>query len=149
MADFMFTNALHALGAGNITWTTDSLRVILCMTNTNAAVTEDATTVSGITLDEFDGTAYAREILTAVTWTQDTGNDWAVLNADNVVFGSLGNGTPGTRQMAGYLIIQHVTDDTDSVPLFWRDSGSFPLSSNGQDLTIQFSVNGIWRLRNL
>lgn len=121
------------LGGLNETQLTGDQRAILVMTDTTADTDEDAEFVSDITtLDEYDGSGYARVALTTEAWASDPANDRWEFTADAIVFAALG---VGTRQAAGLIIYWHVTDDDDSQPEFYYNGTGFPFDGNGEDVT--------------
>lgn len=141
MANFWYNEAKRALLAGELDLDTDDLRVMLVMTNTTADTEDDANTISGFTtLDEYDGSGYARQALANETISEDAANDRAEVDADDAVFASLG---AGTRQAQAAIVFKHVTNDTDSVPIAFIDSGGFPFDGTGSNLTIQWNAEGI------
>jgi hypothetical protein len=120
------------------------IRVALCMSNTTADTETDKATISGFTtLDEMDGANYVRKALASQTVTEDGANARAEFDATDVTWTALG---AGTRAVAGMLVYRHITNDTDSVPIAWIDTGGFPITANGGDLTVQWSVEGILQL---
>ncbi len=120
------------------------LRVVLCMTNTDAvAVRKTATFVDDVALDEFDGAGYSRQALTTEALAYDTDNDRIELTVDVSEWDPL---SAGTRQIAGALVIKHVTDDTDSRAVFWFDDGGFPKDPNGGPFKITWSGQGMLQI---
>ena len=85
MSDFGFTFGKQAIGRAAFNLVSADIRIILCMTSTTATVNDgtgvDATFISGITLDEFDGGAnhppsFAnRELLLGTEFDADTERD--------------------------------------------------------------------------
>ena len=154
MADFTYTRALRNVGKKLVGWDTDDVRIILVMSNTTADTDEDAAAISpGITtLDEFDGTGYpttfaTRTALASEVVIENTSLDRAEWDAADVVWSSPGLGA-GTRQAAGIVVYDHNTADPDSVPwLFW-DSGGFPFTANGSNVTVQWNPVGVALVTN-
>ena len=143
---FWYTEFLEERDKGNIDFENDTFKVLLVMSNSAAGDDEDAATISAIgTLDEYDGSGYARQTLTNVTVTKDATNDRSVIDADDSVFASLG---VGTRQAIGAVLYKHVTDDTDSIPVAYIDGGGFPTDGDGTNFTLQWHADGIGRSRN-
>ena len=140
MASVVFNKCLSELFNGNLDLAADDIRVALLMTNTTADTNEDAATLSALTLDEQDGTNYVRKALTTETVTQDDTNDLAKFDADDVTWTALG---AGTRNTQGALVYKHVTNDSDSIPLFFVDFGN-QVVHTGADYTLVWnSSNGI------
>lgn len=143
MSHVIYTPFKAALLRGEIDFHTggDDIRVILVMTNTTCDTEEDTDFIDQFTtLDEMDGANYARQALANEVVVEDTTNNRGEFNADDATFASLGN---GTRQVQGFVYYKHVTNDTDSVPLCFIDSGGFPLDPNGTDLVAQWNAEGL------
>lgn len=117
------------------------VRVMLVMTNTTADTDQDAEFVSSITtLDECDGANYVRKALANQTALADLANNRGEFDADNITWTALG---AGTRQNAGMVFYRHVTNDADSTVIAYVDTGGFPFSSNGGDISVTFNAEGI------
>lgn len=143
MANFVYS---HALGLLNSTVLTGDLRAALVMTNTTADTDEDAEFMDDFgTLDEYDGSAYARVALTSEAFAVDTANDRFKFSNGSVTFSTLG---AGTREAQAMIIYLHVADDTDSKPLFYIEPGGFPVAGNGNDLVLTPHADGTAYLRN-
>lgn len=144
MANLVYTHALAEHLDGSIDFSADDLRALLVMTNTTADTEEDVTTMDGFTtLDEFDGSGYARQTLASVSVTKDTTNNRGELTADNITFGPI---SAGTRNIAAVLIFKFVTDDTDHIPLLYIDTGSGltpPITPTGGPLVIEVNAQGL------
>ncbi len=140
----MYTHALAEHMKGNIDLDGDDLRSLLVMTNTTADTELDKQTLDAFTtLDEFDGAGYTRQTLTGKVVVEDTGNDRGEFSMDNITFGPI---DAGTRNIAGVLIFKFVTDDTDSIPVFWLDTGGGltpPITPTGGPLVIEASTEGL------
>jgi hypothetical protein len=143
MADHVFTEALVSLwgGADAIDLQGDDIRCMLVMTNTTADTEVDAKNPADLTtLDEFDGSGYARQALGSEAVNLDLANDRAEFDAADVAFGALGN---GTRQIQGYLLIKHVDgSDANDLLLMYKDFAS-PINPGGSTFTIQWNAEGI------
>lgn len=125
--------------SGDMDLNGDDMRLILCMTNTTADTDIDTDNTSGFTLDEMDGTNYARQALANEAVNVDDANDRAEFDADDVTINSLGN---GTRQMQGFLIHEFITNDAGSFPFCWGDFSS-TINPGGSNFTIQWNAEGI------
>ncbi len=140
---FWYTRASQDIGRGLIDFREAGadIRAIIVMTNTTADTERDVATISAFTtLDEMDGAAYVRKALANQVWNEDQPNDRSEFDADDVTWTALG---AGTRSMAGIIIYRHVTDDTDSVPICYIDTGGFPLAATGTDFIAQWNAEGI------
>lgn len=150
MANFVFTEALEEFAKGSINHATADLRTLLVMTNTTAAV-EGAGGVDAeflndfTTFDEYNGANYARKTLASKTVTKDSTNNKGVFDADDVTWTALG---VGTRDAQASILYKHVTNDADSPPLYYQDTGGFPFAGNGSDVTIQYAAAGIALFQN-
>lgn len=84
------------------------VRVILCMTNTNADTLQDGiNNLDDITtLDECDASGYARVALTGEAASEDTTDNEAVFDANDCSFTGLGGNA--TRAIQGALLYKHV-----------------------------------------
>jgi hypothetical protein len=143
---FVYTPAKAKLLAGDLDFSGTGLqdiRLLAVMTNTTADTDQDVATISAIgTLDEFDGSGYARQALAGETVNQDDPNNRGEFDANDVAFGALGN---GTRQIQGFVLYRHITNDADAVPIAFIDNAgsSFALNPGGASVTIQWNVEGI------
>lgn len=126
---------------GTSNWLTSDYRGRLLMTNTTADTENDKATLSAYTtLDKFDGSGFSDNLaLTGETVTADTDNNRVELDADDLSFGALGN---GTRQIQGIILFDFNTNDADAVPfVFIQFSSSF--NPAGATVTIQWDAEGI------
>src|SRR5687767_1617663 len=136
---FVYTPAKTKLLNGALNFATQDMRIMLVMTNTTADTDQDVEFVSGIgTLDEMNGTNYARLALASEAVNEDAANNRAEFDATDAVFTNLG---AGTRAVAGIVLYRHVTTDADSPLIAYIDSG-FPYTANGATLTIQWNAEG-------
>jgi hypothetical protein len=142
MANFVYNEIKRALFEAEIDLNaTDDIRVLLVMTNTTADTEDDKDTISAFTtLDEYDGSGYARQALTGEAVAEDAANDRAEFDGGDATFTTLG---AGTRSCQAAIVFKHVTNDTDSVPIAYIDTGGFPFAGNGGDVTIQWNAEGI------
>lgn len=141
MANFAYTPAKGDILRAGHNFATGDFRVILVMTNTTADTDQDMEFVGDIgTLDEYDGASYVRKALANEAVTDDAPNNRGEFDADNVVWTALG---AGTRQAAGMILYRHVTNDADSPIIGWIDTGGFPFSGNGGDVTVAWNAEGI------
>lgn len=136
---FTYKPALVKMWNGFVILDVDT-RVILVSTNTTADTETDVEFISGFTtLDEFNGAGYARVALTNEAINEDDPNARAEFDADDAAFGAISN---GTRQITGAIIYEHVTNDADSIPLFY-----LPLTPNfspgGSTVTLNWNAEGI------
>jgi hypothetical protein len=142
MASTITNIAKGRLMSGDMDLNADDMRLILCMTNTTADTDVDADNTGSYTLDEMDGTNYARQALANEAVNVDDTNDRAEFDADDVSIASLGN---GTRQMQGALIHEFITNDASSFPLCFIEFSS-TINPGGSTFTIAFNAEGIVQL---
>lgn len=127
--------------SGLASFASGDFRLIAVMANSTADTDEDVEFVAGIaTLDEFDGSGYTRPVLASKTVTQDAPNDLAYFDAADVNFAALG---PGTRQIKGFILYQHVTNDADSRVIAYLDGSILPANGNGGSFTVAWDTAGI------
>ena len=138
---FTYTHAVTEFAKGNIDLVNDDIRVLLVMTNTTADTEKDVDDIDAFsTLDEMDGANYVRKALANEAVTEDEANDRGEFDADDVTFSALGN---GTRSMAAAVVYKFVTDDTDSIPIWYIDDSPFPTNPGGLDFILQWNAEGI------
>ncbi len=139
---FVYTPAKTALLNGELDFAADDIRVALVMEGTTADTEEDTALMNAFsTLDEQDGTNYVRKALASEAVNEDTANDRAEFDATDVTWSALG---AGATPVEGALIYKHVTNDTDSIPLFFITTGRIDgFQGNGSDFTIQWNLQGI------
>jgi len=119
------------------------VRAILVMTNTTVDTEVDAIDYISdfTTLDEMDGSNYARAALANEAAAEDDVNDRGEFDADNITWTSLG---AGTRNIQGVLLYEHVTNDADSEPICFIEFTS-SVAADGSDFQIQWDDEGILR----
>jgi hypothetical protein len=103
--------------------------------------------VSDVSADEISVTGYTggfagagRKTLSAKTFTEDDANDWAYLDADDIVWNTLGAGAT----IGGAILIKEVTNDAASPLLAFMDLTN--TSTNGGDITVSWNASGIMRI---
>jgi hypothetical protein len=140
---FIYNKAKVKLLNGTLDLDGHDIRVLLVTPNTTANVEDDKEFLSQfMVLGEFSGSGYSRKALTNESVSEDLPNDRAEFHADDVTWTGLGGG--GTVKAA--IVYRHVTNDSDSVPIAYIDTGGFPHVANGSDLTIQWHAEGILQL---
>ena len=137
---------------GNAPWSTSTARTYQLMLISSTTHTENADLAlvdDGSTTDvasaESTSTTYSRQTMGTLSVTQDDTNDRAVLDAADVTFTSINTG-----QVDACVVIEvptASTSDTARYPVCYNDSTSaFPVTTNGGDLTIQWSTAGVMTL---
>ena len=140
MASFVYTNAKRAFGAGEIDWDANTFKATLCMTNTTADTEKDKLLMNAFTtLDEYDGSGFARVTLASKAVAADTSNDRGELDCADITFSSL---AAGTRSVEGMLVYKHVSADSDSIPIAWIDNFT-NFAGNGGDVTFTVNAEGL------
>ncbi len=144
MANFVYNEFKRAVAEGEIDLNaTDDIRVMLVMTNTTCDTEDDANTFAGFTtIDEFDGTGYTTNgaALTSEVVNEDAPNDRAEFDADNVTWSSV---SAGTRDIQAAVVYKWITAQSSSMPICYIDTGGFPITPNGGDITIEWNAEGI------
>lgn len=141
---FAYNKGAFEIASGNVALATADMRVLLVMSNTTADTERSVNFLNGFTtLDEYDGANYARVDLASVALNRDDPNNRSEADADDAVFTNLG---AGTRQAVGAIYYVHVTDDTDSFPIAYIDTGGFPFDGTGSNNTVQWNAEGIFQV---
>jgi hypothetical protein len=146
MANFAYTELTRMLANKELDLDTDSLHVLLVMTNTTADTERNATTIAGITtLDQFDGANYSSGglALSGVALAADGTNFRTNLTASASSWSALG---AGTRAIQGAVIVKWTGTLSTSTPLIWIDTGGFPITASGADLTITWNASGFLQI---
>ncbi len=122
-----------------------TLRVLLVDATPGAGIDPDTATVAGLSVDELPSiTGYApgfagagRRSLANVAVTYDGAANTVRLDADDVVWTAVHAGQP----IGGAVVYINGTSDADSVPVVYLDPAD--ITTNGQDVTLQFATAGI------
>lgn len=144
MASFVYNAAKKQLLDGDLDFNApDDIRVLLLEANSD--VNPDDATIQAVLAragtTELSSAGYARQALTGEVTSQDDVNDRAEFDADDVTFPSVSQAA--AEQAVAAVIYKHVTDDTDAIPIAHIDTGGFPITPNGSDITIQWNAEGI------
>lgn len=125
---------------GTSNWVSSDYRARLLMTNTTADTQNNIANLGAYsTIDSFDGAGASNVALTTETVNVDSVNNRVELDADDVAFGALGN---GTRQIQGVLLYDFNTNDADSIPyVFIQFSSS--INPGGATVTVVWNAEGI------
>ena len=139
---FVFTPAKQKIAKGDADFDTLDVRCILVMSNTTADTDQDAATISAIgTLDEYDGSGYARVDIGASTITQDDANNRSEIDYPDFTFGA--TVAAGTRQAVGFVIYVEVGTDAQDWPVAYVDTGGFPFAGNGGAINVTVNAEGL------
>lgn len=105
----------------------------------------DAGTGSDVQSGELSGTGYTggfagsgRKTLASKTVTESDANDRAEFTAAAITWTAINAGT-----IAGMVLVKEITNDTSSRVIAFLDSSSFPLVTNGGDVTITPASAGL------
>jgi hypothetical protein len=150
-ADVRFFNVMKSrMVNGLFNFATDDVRIALamndatndCMTETDEDTLDAFFSAAGFDTVEFDGANYARQILAGKSVSTEYGNDLVRLVCTDPTIASLG---AGTYNVNGVLVYLHVTDDSDSIPLFYRKF-SPEQTPDGSTFDITFGTNKLCRI---
>lgn len=142
MASFVYDHAKFLLLEGLLDFqeASDDIRIALVMTNTTVDTEKAKATISAFTtLDEYDGANYARKACANQAVTEVGGSNLGKFSFDAITWTALGI---GTRQCQGLLLYKHVTNDADSIPIAFIDTGGFPFDGNGGNVTLTPNAAG-------
>src|SRR5690606_37348626 len=88
---------------------------------------------------EYNGSNYEEQPLEYVVATTDKPSDRATVTLTTpLVFGADGGLGPGALPAIGLLVYHKVTNENDSVPIFYYDTGGFPVEGRDEPVTVQF-----------
>lgn len=143
MADVQFDYEYQAILAARYQGSTD-FKAILVMTNTTAGDDRTIQYVSGVTLDEFDGSGYTaghgnagRLTLTLTAGVDTTDHKGTLAQTNNYLeWTSLGN---GTRQIAGCLWCKEGTDDDTDAEIVRYYELATPVDPGGVNFRFTFA----------
>jgi hypothetical protein len=145
MASQIYNEYKRASAAGEIDWDADDIRVVLCMSNTTCDTENDGIVnlADFTTIDKDDGANFAVKACANQAVNKDDANDRAELDADDITWTALGN---GTRQLVGALIKKHVDGtDANDLAIAWVEFASAQ-SPGGSDFTVSWDAEGILQL---
>jgi len=145
---FVYTKAKVALATGALDLSSAIIWAMLVMTNTTADTEEDLEFVGDLTtLDECDGALYARQPVTpGQAVNEDTVNNRAEFDADNIEFEDVGVGTRQNQALVLYIDADFdgdPADDATNALIAYIDSGGFPFDGNGSDIILNWNAEGI------
>lgn len=156
MANGMFTRALREIVNGNLDLVNDTIRVMLLDADSGSAYSydpDDEFVDAGGGNDpvdaELSGTGYVaghgnagRQLVSVISLVVDDANDRLEVQAslDNT-WSSINAGTI----QAAIVFREGTSDDTDALLIAYVDSAnpSFPVTTVGQDFTIDWSAEGV------
>lgn len=146
-ADFMYNISKEDMIDGTLDFdeAAADLRVILLEAatdeNKDDAFISDVLGRAGTT----ELVTYTRGALANQATTVDNTDDESVFDADDITFSAVA----AQNAIVAYLIYRHVTNDADSVPVFFIDTATgLPITPNGSDIQIQFPAEGIMNIND-
>lgn len=148
MASFVFNRAKKEIMDGTIDLLSDTIKVML-VDSSYTPDKDDEFVADGADAAELSGTGYqagfagtGRKTLSNKAITVDNTNDRAEFdNTVDLTWSSIDAGI-----VAAMVIYKHLTNDGASVVIAYVDSGGFPKTTNGGDLSVVFNAEGILQL---
>ncbi len=140
----------HLEANGTIDLLTDTIKVLLVGSTYSSTADDSFVNPSIAGGQELSGTGYAggyggsgRKTLSSKVITRDDVNDRAEFSAAPVTWTAINAGTA-----AGAVIIRErsLTGDTMSELIAYINTGGFPITTNGGDLTLTWNAEGILQL---
>jgi hypothetical protein len=146
MAVGFYNNAKENLCNGTIDWDDGTATVTMLLLDDAGTYTfnADHNVVNDLTpgSNESSGTGYARKTISGRSVAQDDTNDRAQCDAtDPAVFSGADFG-----DVQAAVVFWEVTTDADHILICYLDGASFPITTNGGDLTLQFHADGVFTL---
>jgi hypothetical protein len=134
VANGVYNRGKYQLATGAINLATADLRVLLV--KSTYALDADHNFVADVVAgaSEISVAGYARQALANKTVTEDDTNDFAYLDADDVVFAALVAG----QTVGGAVLFVHTGVDATAVVLGFYDLTDTP--TNGGDITVQWAT---------
>ena len=146
MASFVYNVAKAGFASGALDWDTHTFKLMLI--DNAYTPNPDHATVSALT-ELPNGTGYTggfngsgRKTLSVCSVVQVDASDRAELRVSLATTWSAINA--GTVKAA--VVIREMTNDADSIPVVYIDSGGFPVVTNGGDFTFTPNVAGVAQL---
>lgn len=135
-------------GDATYNWSTSTAWTfqLMLISSTSYAEDKDEDTVNAsLAGSESTSTTYSRQTMTTLSVAVDDTNDRGKYDAADVTFSSIDTGQ--VDGCAVILVPTGSTSDTGRFPICYNDSTSaFPVTTNGGDLTIQWSTAGVMTL---
>jgi hypothetical protein len=145
LSNFIYNISKQNLGskAMDLRVSGDTFAVILVMTNTTCGSDHNSSTIGGFaTLDEFVASGYTSGgiTLTSQSLTQNNSQNRSEWLAANVTFTTL---AAGARQAQAAVIYKSTGTFSTGIPFVYIDTGGFPFTGNGSNVTLQWNASGI------
>lgn len=151
MASHIFTAAKNKILRGTLVLHTSDMRLALVTSATTADTEQDVEFINAFTtFGEFSTatnyTSYASGggVLTGEATAVDDPNNRSEFDANNFTWTALGGAANETAQ--AMVLIAFVTAATDSTAVAYIDTGGFPFTTNGSDVTVTWNVEGVIQL---
>jgi len=152
MAAVVYNRFKKEMADGTIDLLTDVIKVMLVTSTYVANPDHDFVDMGGASdpIDaELTGTGYqagfagtGRKTLSNKAIAEDDANNRAEFdNTVDLTWSAINAGAA-----AAFIVYKHLTSDAASVLIAYVDTGGFPITTNGGDLTIQFNAEGILQL---
>lgn len=146
MANFWYDEGTRLISNAGLDLDTADIRVMLLSTNTTADTERDKTTIAGFTTkDEFDGVGYTAngQAIAGRSLSVNAGAHRTEVPATASTWTSV---SAGTRPIQGALVYLWGGSIGASVPLCFVDTGGFPLTPSGADITITWNAAGLFQV---
>lgn len=131
MANGLYNRGAYLIGSSDIG--AADLRYLLV--NDSYVFSKDHNVVDDVVANEITATGYARKTLASVTVTQDDTNDFAYLDAADLVWATI---DPGQTIGGGILYVYDASDASASLIAFHAPVVALP--TNGQQVTWQWAT---------
>lgn len=133
MAGFVFNEGADSLLDGTINWASDTIRARPVLTSAEAAVSKDATVMTGIGVTGYDVT------LASKTRAKDDTTDRIVYDAADFAFTSV---LGAVGEVNHFVVFKFVTNDAASVPI--AKVAMTAITPNGGDINVAVSASGVF-----
>jgi hypothetical protein len=137
MANLVYNKGLEELGKALTDLDASDLRMLLVQSTYTANkdhLTVDDGTANDPASHEVSVSGYGRQALANKVVTRDDTNDFAYLDADDVVFVTLATG----QTVGGAVLFRHTGADGTAVLIGFYDLADTP--TNGGNITVQFNT---------
>ena len=142
MASFIYNQGLLKIANGSIDYLTDDIRALVVNQNYTFDKTHDfVNDVVSFELANSTGTGYERKAL--ANKTVALVGDVARYDADDVTYTAVST----TQQFGGMVVYKEGATDSARDLIAFIDFNNIP--TNGSDIQIQFSANGLFRITNV
>ncbi len=135
MASKVYPKALELLNAGTLTWTSDTIKIMLV--DDTAAYNRAHDFVNDVVADELSGAT--RQTLGTKT-SADNGTDKWVFDAADPTFPSV----TGSQTLGAAIVYKEITDDASSPLLAFVDGTD--ISTTGQNVDVVFGSDGVFHI---